>query len=241
MSRLNTITFPMPSLAAWGISPGKADMKKERIFRLLALIELAAAAVAILLDLLIPTLVVLALMTVSLLLRRERLSSLGFREFPPRLILSAFLLAAFWTMVDFGLFLPLLNRLTGGARKLAAYETLRGDTAQLLGLLILGWTLAALGEETVYRGFLPSRIVSLIGNNAAGRALAVGISCALFGLAHREQGVTGVVVTALDALFFTWVKARHGGNLWAAVFAHGFLNTIGITVFFFTGPLYGLW
>ena len=216
-------------------------MKKERLISLMTLAELAAAAAAILLDLLIPTLVVLALMAISLLLRREGLSSLGFRKFPPRLILSAFLLAVFWTAVDFGLFLPLLNRLTGGSRILAAYETLKGDTAQLLGLLVLGWTLAALGEETVYRGYLPSRITALIGNNAAGRALAIGISCVLFGLAHREQGVTGVVITALDALFFTWVKARHGGNLWAAIFTHGFLNTIGIVVFFFTGPLYGLW
>ncbi len=188
-------------------------MKKERLIRLITLAELAAAAAAILLDLLIPTLVVLALMAISLLLRREGPSSLGFRKFPPRLILSAFLLAVFWTAVDFGLFLPLLNRLTGGSRILAAYETLKGDTAQLLGLLVLGWTLAALGEETVYRGYLPSRITALIGNNAMGRVMAIGISCALFGLAHREQGVTGVVITALDALFFTWVKARHGGNL----------------------------
>lgn len=216
-------------------------MKKERFFRLLVLAELATAIAAILLDLLLPTLVVLALMTVSLLLRRESLSSLGFRKFAPRLILSAFLLALFWTMADFGLILPLLNRLTGGARKLAAYETLRGDTAQLLGLLALGWTLAALGEETVYRGYLPSRITALIGNSTAGRALAVGVSCALFGLAHREQGVIGVAVTVLDALFFTWVRSRNGGNIWASVLTHGFLNTIGITVFFFTGPLYGLW
>lgn len=224
-----------------GTSPGKEDMNKERLFRLMALAELAAAAAAILLDLLLPTLVVLALMTLSLLLRREGLSSLGFRKFPPSLILSAFLLAVLWTAVDFGLFLPLLNRLAGGARKLAAYETLKGDVAQLLGLLVLGWTLAALGEETVYRGYLPSRITALIGNGAMGKALAIGIPCALFGLAHREQGVTGVIITAMDALFFTWVKARHGGNLWASVFVHGFLNTIGIVVFFFTGPLYGLW
>ncbi len=216
-------------------------MRKERFIRLLVLAELAAAIAAILLDLLLPTLVVLALMAISLLLRREGPISLGFRQFAPRLILSAFLLAVFWTMVDFGLILPLLNRLTGGARKLAAYETLRGDTAQLLGLLVLSWTLGALGEETVYRGYLPSRITALMGNNALGRALAVGVSCALFGLAHREQGMTGIVVTALDALFFTWVKARHGGNLWASVLTHGFLNTIGITVIFFTGPLYGLW
>jgi len=30
-------------------------------------------------------------------------------------------------------------------------------------------------------------------------------------------------------------------NLWAAILAHGFYNSIGVIVFYFTGPIYGLW
>jgi hypothetical protein len=30
-------------------------------------------------------------------------------------------------------------------------------------------------------------------------------------------------------------------SLWAAVFAHGFINTIGMAAFFFAGPICGLW
>jgi hypothetical protein len=49
------------------------------------------------------------------------------------------------------------------------------------------------------------------------------------------------VVTTIDALFFSWLKQKFGGNLWAAILAHGFYNTIGVLVFYFTGPIYGLW
>jgi len=49
-----------------------------------------------------------------------------------------------------------------------------------------------------------------------------------------------VITTFIDALFFSFVRYRFD-NLWASVFAHGFLNSIGIITFYFTGPLYGLW
>jgi CAAX protease family protein len=52
--------------------------------------------------------------------------------------------------------------------------------------------------------------------------------------------VIGVVLTFLDALFFSALKWRFR-TLWAAVFAHGFSNTIGMVTFYFIGPIYGLW
>jgi membrane protease YdiL (CAAX protease family) len=62
----------------------------------------------------------------------------------------------------------------------------------------------------------------------------------LFGLAHTEQGVIGVVVTLLDALFRSFLRLRYR-SLWAPVLAHGFSNTIGLITVFLIGPIYGLW
>jgi uncharacterized protein len=107
-------------------------------------------------------------------------------------------------------------------------------------LLGLSWTLAALGEETVYRGYIPTRISEVLGQRPAGLLLAVGISSALFSLAHTEQGVIGVGLTFLDAVFFSVLKLRFR-TLWAAVLAHGFNNTIGMLTFYLIGPIYGLW
>jgi uncharacterized protein len=53
--------------------------------------------------------------------------------------------------------------------------------------------------------------------------------------------VIGVVVTTLDAIFFSLLKQKYGGNLWAPVLAHGFSNTIGLVAFYFVGPVYGFW
>jgi uncharacterized protein len=50
-----------------------------------------------------------------------------------------------------------------------------------------------------------------------------------------------VVVTFLDALFFSLLRLQYRGNLWASVFGHGFNNTIGLLAFFLIGPIYGFW
>jgi uncharacterized protein len=49
-----------------------------------------------------------------------------------------------------------------------------------------------------------------------------------------------VVVTFLDALFFSLLRLRYH-TLWAPILAHGFSNTLGIVTFFLIGPNYGLW
>jgi membrane protease YdiL (CAAX protease family) len=69
----------------------------------------------------------------------------------------------------------------------------------------------------------------------------VVISSLLFGLAHTEQGTIGVILTFLDAIFFSLIKMHYDNNLWAAIIAHGASNTIGLVGFFFLGPMYGLW
>jgi hypothetical protein len=137
--------------------------------------------------------------------------------------------------------MPVLNRLTGTTIDYSGFANLKGNLGQLLLLLVLSWTLAALGKEMVYRGYLQKQLTGLFGSSLPGILLTVGVSSLLFGLAHTEQGLIGVVVTTIDALFFSWLKLRFGNNLWAAILAHGFYNSTGIFVFFFTGPIYGLW
>ena len=65
-------------------------------------------------------------------------------------------------------------------------------------------------------------------------------SSALFGLIHTEQGLVGVVLTFVDALFYCALRL-HFRSLWASVLAHGLLNTIGLTTYFLVGPFQTLW
>ncbi len=47
---------------------------------------------------------------------------------------------------------PLFDWLTGSTQDLSQFENLPGNAAFLIVMLLLNWTLAAFGEEIVYRG-----------------------------------------------------------------------------------------
>jgi membrane protease YdiL (CAAX protease family) len=204
-------------------------------------LEVLAASVAIVADLFVPTLVLLALMGLSLLARHEGLAALGLRG-RPRVQLAVRMLgfAAAWSVVQLGVVLPIAERVSGTTQDLSDFRDLQGDVAMLVGLLLLSWTLAALGEELAYRGYLQTRMRALFGHGRAGLIVAVALSSVLFGVAHTEQGVIGVTVTTLDAVAFSVLRYRCR-TLWASVLAHGFNNTIGFIAFFLVGPIHGLW
>ena len=104
----------------------------------------------------------------------------------------------------------------------------------------LSWTLAAFGEELAYRGFLLTRLRQVLPAGAVGTVLAAVAAAVLFGWAHNEYGVVGVIQVTLDALFFTVLRFRYR-TLWAGVVAHGVVNTIGIVAVFLVGPVAALW
>jgi uncharacterized protein len=214
-----------------------------RTYKIISAIELIIAASVIILDLWIPTLVILALIAVSFLLRKEKISSLGLKKPKslPKMAFIVLLLALAWTAIQFSITLPVLNHLFGATQNLSPYENLKGNVGGLAYFLFLTWTLAAFGEEIVYRGYLQKRTRDIFGNAQAGIILAVAVSSVLFGAAHLEQGAIGFSVTLIDAVFFSVIKLRFNNNLFASVLAHGFNNTIGIFTFFLIGPVYGLW
>ncbi|MBJ7328953.1 MAG: CPBP family intramembrane metalloprotease [Solirubrobacteraceae bacterium] len=208
----------------------------------IATLELALCAAAVLFDLLLPTLLILAIATVSLRVRRRRFADLGFHRpaSPGRLVAITIALTVAWTALQLGLFLPILEHLTGEHQDVSGFTDVEGNAGLLAALLIASWTLAALGEETAFRGFLPARAGDVIGRSAPAIALAAVLSAALFGAAHTEQGTIGVAATFLDGLFFSALSLRLG-TLWAPVLAHGLNNTIGLTAYFLVGPITGLW
>lgn len=218
-------------------------MNNKPIWKFITIIELVIAAVVILLDLLIPTIIILPMIVISLFIRREHIRSLGFKrpQSWARIISFSFIAVVFLQLFDVGFVMPIMNRLTGTTIDYSGFANLKGNLGQLAVLLFFSWTLAALGEEVVYRGYLQKLLTNCFGNKLPGVLLTVMISSLLFGLAHTEQGIIGVVVTTIDALFFSWLKIKFDNNLWAAILAHGFYNSIGVVVFFFTGPIYGLW
>jgi len=205
-------------------------------------IELGLMTAFVLFDIGMPTLLIIAVGFLGMLLRKEGFSLLGFKKEKHvcETVFSVFLFSVSWTIINFAVILPIMNHLTGATRVLTDFENLKGNIRLLLTLLAASWTLGALGEEIAYRGFLQGGTTRFFKNRKYGIAVSITISSVLFGLAHREQGLIGVITTSIDALFFSFIRYRFD-NLWASVLAHGFLNTVGVIIFYFSGPLYGLW
>jgi uncharacterized protein len=215
--------------------------ERPTVARVAVALEVTAVATVVVFDLLQPTLVLLALAALSLLLRRESPRTLGLvrPEASARLVASMAAFAVAWTALHLVLFIPVAERLTGTRQDMSGFAAIEGDLGSLLVMLALSWTIAAIGEEIVYRGYLLTRVTEL----PTGRWhlwLAVLIPAILFGLAHTEQGAVGVILTAIDGAAFALIRLRTG-TLWASVLAHGFINTAGFVAFYFLGPVYGLW
>jgi membrane protease YdiL (CAAX protease family) len=229
-------------------SPTRPDLATKPLRRVrsglwtfVTAVEVVAAAATIILDLLIPTLVLLAMAGVSLLVRRKGPGSLGLhRVGGSSLVVKMLAFAAVWSIFQLSVTMPVANHLSGERQDLSGFDGLEGDLGMLVGLLLLSWTLAALGEEIAYRGYLLTRVCEVAGGGRLGVAMGVLVSSILFGLGHTEQGLIGVVIVSLDAVAWS-VLRLHYRTLWASILAHGFNNTLGFITFFLVGPVYGLW
>lgn len=63
---------------------------------------------------------------------------------------------------------PLLVRLIGKMPDLSDFTAVHGNLKLTLIYLLLTWTLAAFGEEMVYRGYLMNRVAGLFSGTQAG-------------------------------------------------------------------------
>ncbi len=215
--------------------------RRGRLWQLVASLEVLAAAGAVLLDLLIPSLVLGAMAVLSLVVRRAGAGSLGLTRVPPGpLALRMLGFAVVWSLVQLGLTMPIANHVSGTHQDLSGFADVQGDLALLAVFVVLSWTLAAFVEEFAFRGYLQTRMREVVGDGRLALAVVVLVSSLLFGLLHSEQGWIGVLVVSLDGIAFSVVRYRCR-TLWASVLAHGFNNTLGFIAFFFVGPIYGLW
>lgn len=189
------------------------------------------------------TIVFFILGWLSLYLRNKKWKDVGFKR-PEKwsvIIVFDILIIILTAIILLTLVLPVLNILTGTKLDLSSFNALKeGDYLVLLGWLVLTWTLAAFGEEFVYRGYIQNRWVDLVGDDRNGWIIAVLITSVLFGISHAYQGIVGMLTTSMIAILYSAIYLRFKRNLWASIIAHGFYDTIAFIVLFFFGEYLGL-
>lgn len=127
---------------------------------------------------------------------------------------------------------PFLVRLTGKPPDLSDFQPLVGNFKLLLLGFVLAWTLAACGEELVYRGYLMNRVAGLGNNTPAAWVMSLVLVNTLFGFGHLYQGITGIIENIIDGSLLGVLYLACGRNLWAPIIAHGVTDTVDLLLIF---------
>jgi CAAX protease family protein len=127
---------------------------------------------------------------------------------------------------------PLIARITGRLPDVSQFAPLIGNKFFLVLSLVASWTLAAFGEELVYRGYFMNRVADLVGATRTGWLIClIGVSI-LFGITHLYQGPSGIIVITLTGLLFGALYLATGRNLWVPIIVHGVNDTVGFILIF---------
>jgi uncharacterized protein len=205
----------------------------------IALAEFAVVALIFLADYrhLVPlskTPFLLLLGWISLRLRRAGWRSVGFARYRNWAITLGLGIAAGVLMESFQLLVtqPVLVQLIGKPPDLDDFRMLTGNIKMALVGFALTWTLAAFGEEMVWRGYLMNRVADL--GNRTRRAWVCSLVAVsmVFGLAHANQGITGEIEEGIAGLLLGIVYLSTGRNLAVPIIAHGVEDTIDIILIF---------
>lgn len=129
---------------------------------------------------------------------------------------------------------PFVQSLFDAEKDLSAFDSMVGNFPMLLVWLAAAWTLAAFGEEMLYRGYLQNRVEDLIPNASFKFILGALTNALLFGLAHAYQGWAGAATSVLFGLVLSAVYRWSGRNLWACILFHGVFDTPGL-IFIYLG------
>jgi len=127
---------------------------------------------------------------------------------------------------------PLLVRWLHKQPDLETFRALNGNLKWTLIALVGAWTLAAFGEEMVYRGYLMNRVADLFNRTRSAWIISLIAVHVGFGLAHAYQGVTGVIDEGLMGLLLGLIYLRTGRNLSVPIIAHGVGDSIDLVLIF---------
>jgi membrane protease YdiL (CAAX protease family) len=128
---------------------------------------------------------------------------------------------------------PILAKLVGRQPDLDLFRAVTGNIKTTLLFIALSWTLAALGEELVWRGYLMNRVADVFDPTPAGWIGSLVTVSIAFGLAHGYQGLTGWIEEGLAGLALGVMYLRTGRNLAVPIVAHGVCDTIDMILIFF--------
>jgi CAAX protease family protein len=127
---------------------------------------------------------------------------------------------------------PLLARWFGRMPDLSNFTAVHGNLKLTLVFLSLTWTLFAIGEELVFRGYLMNRVAGIFHETRASWAVSLLVVSIVFGCSHIGQGATGILENVWDGLLLGALYLACGRNLAAPIIAHGVTDTVDLLLMY---------
>jgi membrane protease YdiL (CAAX protease family) len=152
---------------------------------------------------------------------------------PGRLLLTV--LPAVTVLLVVNALLGRLLAVLGMEPDLSRFVFLRGNFLALVLMLVVVWTVAAFGEEMLFRGVLLNTLADLFRPHAGDRlawVLALVITSAVVGAGHAYYGPAGVIITGVLGGGFGLVYLVAQRNLWAPILTHGLFDTVAFVVLY---------
>lgn len=178
---------------------------------------------------------VLVLVYLTTRVRRTGLSEIGFTS--PVNIKQTILYSLLYTVLIFFIFRiglePILENITGEERDLSRFDFLKHNFGAVGQTLVMIWISAAFFEEVFFRGYLIKYISLLFNKTQLGWVIGIIISSIFFAFVHQYQGISGILLTGLAAVFLGYVYYRHQDNLWIPIIAHGLTDTSAVLLYYF--------
>ena len=178
---------------------------------------------------------ILMLLIVWALIRRRGISwkelGLSFNRLSAGEALRVFLLSLLVFVIGISAYLiaPLLMASINGIPESAdftRYEFLRNNPWGLVVSLIGVYVVSSFGEEVIYRAFLIHVISDMLKSLRYNIAIAVVGSAVIFGLAHYEWGIMGIIQTGMMGLAMGICYIKLKKKLWVLILAHAYMDTI---------------
>ena len=172
---------------------------------------------------------------ISIRLRDGSWSAMGLKQPASwrRILLIALVAAVLRILLGQFLIEPVTNLFWPKPTPPALANEITGNVKVALVALLLVWTFAAFGEEIAYRGYLLTRAADIGKRSVVAYWIGIVLVSILFGYGHYYKGASGVIDSGAAGLILGTAYMLAGRNLWASIFAHGFIDTFGVFDAFF--------
>lgn len=179
----------------------------------------------------IPLLVIIYIISVKI--RQLKWVNIGFdtSDINVKHILLGIFIAVFYQLVFHYILDPAFNSFLPPAN-INAIGNIKGDLSQLLTWLLISWTIGAVFEELIFRGYLLNRLIDLFGKSLQSKMIAVILSSIAFGFIHSYQGMNGIISTGIVGVFQAILFFLTKKKLVIPMVVHGTFDTISFIILY---------